>query len=831
MKFVKQDVLYAARQFRKSPTFTLVAIATLALGIGANAAFFGIVNATMLRPLPYPDEGRLVHLKELAMKSGGQLPVSYPDFLDWKREQTSFSALTIYRTGVAVNLRSGGGVERVSTVMVDSDFLKVLGFQPLLGRDLRPEDDRTDAAVAILLPFSTWTRQFNGDAHVIGRAVEVDGRAATIVGVLPAALNFFARGDLVMDLGPYVKQFYLDGRANHSNARALARLKSGVSPAAAQSAMNALAAHLAERYPKSNSGVGVVLVGLHEYLTGEAKQRQLLLMSAVGLVLLIVCVNIATLFLARACAREREMAIRSALGAGRTRLVRQVMVESLLMAATGGVLGLAVAAALRVALKSLVPFELLQLNAGGVPFLDWRVLAFALAVTLITGIGFGVMPAWQLSRTRPNDVLKDHRGAAVPLHRRIQTLDLLVVAQVGSAALLLITAGLILRSMWSLSSRPLGYEPEHVLSLHLVSPATRFGGSPLRVTAFYKEAADRLAQMPGVESAAVTSNLAFGFNDSHMQFRLLDRPAPAPGDYPSSSVRIVSGDYFRTMGIPLLEGRTFKGTEPMPALAAGAPAMNEAVAALQKVPMEILVTQSFARHYWPGQDALGKQILLGPAEIQIAKCTVIGVVGDTTQDDLGQTNHEEFYTSLRQFPFFPEYSLIVRTRQDPAVLVEAARATLRQMTATEPVYDVRPLATRVADSISGQTFQSKLIGGFAALALGLAAFGLYGVLAFNVGRRTHDIGIRMALGAGRRRVAGNVFLRGFAMVIPGLAMGAAGAWMVGRSLQNRLFGISVIDPRTYLAALLPLLVAAVLACWLPARRAAKVDPVVALREE
>jgi putative ABC transport system permease protein len=507
------------------------------------------------------------------------------------------------------------------------------------------------------------------------------------------------------------------------------------------------------------------------------------------------------------------------------------MVESLLLAAIGGALGLAVAVGLSTALQSLVPFGLLRLNAGGVSVMDWRVLVFTLAVTLLTGLGFGVMPAWQLSRISPNDVLKDHRGAVTSSVGRLQTLDLLVVAQVGSAAVLLITAGFILHSLWSLSSRPLGYEPQHVLSMRLASPAARLGGSPLRVAEFYKEAAKRLAELPGVESAAVTSNLAFGRNDSHNQFRLPDRPAPAPSDYPSSSFRIVSSGYFRTMGIPLLQGRVFSGTEQMPALPAGAPSMKDAIAAMQKLPLEIIVTRSFARHYWPGQDPIGKHLLLGPADIQIAKCTVIGVVGDTTQDNLSQSNHEEFYASIRQFPFFPEYSLVMRTRQDPAALIQSAKLQLRQMTATEPVYDVLPLATRVADSISGQTFQSRLIGGFAALALALASFGLYGVLAFNVGRRTHDIGIRMALGAPRKSVAGNVFFRGFAMVIPGLAIGSLGAWAVGRSLQSQLFGISADDPRIYVAALLPLLVAAVLACWLPAHRAAKVDPVVALREE
>jgi putative ABC transport system permease protein len=830
MRFLKHDLQYAARQLRKSPGFTTVAICTLAFGIGANTAFFGVINATMLRSLPYPHEDRIAHLEETSAKSGSTMPVSYPDYIDWKHQQTSFSALTIYRTATAVNVKTDADAVRMSTVMVDSDFLKVLGVQPMLGRDLRPEDDLAGAPATILLPYPTWAGAFHADPQVVGRVVDVDGRSAAVVGVLPPALTLFTRSDLVMSLGPYAEQLYLQARASHSNARAMARLKPGVSLAAAAGEMNAIALRLSDQYPKSNSGIGVKVTSLHGYLAGAARQRQLLLMGAVGLVLLIVCVNIATLFMARACARDREMAIRAALGADRPRLVRQVMVESLLLASMGGGLGVLLAMALSSALNSLVPFGM-RLGAGSIAVLDWRVLAFAFAVTLLSGVGFGLMPAWQLSRTSPNDVLKDHRKVAAPFRGGIRTLDLLVAAQVGSAALLLITAGLILRSLWSLANRPLGYEPEHVLSLRLASPGARFGGAPLRVEAFYEEAAQRLAHLPGVESAAVTSNLAFGFNDSHNQFRPEDKPAPAPGDYPTASFRIVSEDYFRTMGIPLLQGRVFNGTEPMPVLPMNAPKMQEAIAALGRLPMEIVVTRSFARRYWPGEDAVGKRVLLGPPDIQIAHCTVIGVVGDSTQDSLGQTDHEEFYASIRQFPFFPEYSLVMRTRQNPAALIEAARTQLRQMTATEPIYDVRPLATRVADSIADQTFQSRLIGSFAALALVLASFGLYGVLAFNVGRHTREIGIRMALGSTRSSVIGSVFLRGFAMVVPGLAIGAAGAWALGRSLQSQLYEVSANDPRMFEAALLPLLLAALLACWLPARRAARVDPMVALREE
>ena len=829
--FLKQDLFFAARQLRKSPAFTIVAIVTLALGIGANTAFFGVLNATLFRPLPYPESSRLVHINERTLKTAGVMPVAYPNFVDWKRQQTSFSALTIYRTASSVNLTTVASTDRMSTVMVDRDFLKVLGFTPLLGRDLRADDDRTGAPLGLLLPYTTWSRRFNADPNVIGRAVQVDGKSATIIAVLPSELQFFSNADLVLALGPFVDQFFMQERASHSNAMVMGRLKPEISLQSATSEMEAIASHLAETYPKSNAGVGVKVMELRQYLMGDAKQRQLLLMGAVGLVLLIVCVNIATLSFARSCARDREMAIRAALGAGRNRLVRQLMVESLLLAVIGGGLGLLLAIALSASLDSLVPYSLMQLNTAGVSVMDSRVGAFALAITLFTGIGFGLVPAWQVSQASPNDVLKDRSAAAKSFRGVIRTPDLLVIAQVGSATLLLITAGLILRSLWSLSSRPLGYQPENVLSLHLASPAPRMGGSMLRTAAFYNDSADQLAKLPGVESAAVTSNLAFDFNDSHNQFRLLDRPVPSPADYPSASFRIVSRDYFRAMSIPLQQGRVFNGDEPMPSFSVDPPKMEQVLEVMRKLPMDVVVTRSFAQRYWPGQSPVGKGLLLGPPNVEIAHCTIVGVVGDSSQDNLGQTDHEEFYVSLRQFPYFPEYSLLMRTSQNPAALADAAKTQLRRMTATEAVYDVRPLTLRIASSISTNSFQTKLISAFAGLALLLASVGLYGVLAFNVGRRSREIGIRIALGASPGSVVGNVFLRGFAMVVPGLALGVLGAWLLARTLQNQLFEVSPTDPRTYAAGVAALLVSAFLACWFPARRAAKVDPMVALRDE
>ena len=823
-----QDLRYALRQLRRSPGFTVMAVVTFALGIGANTAFFGVLNTTLFRPLPYPHPEQLVNINERVAKSNAFMPVAYPNFVDWKAQQTSFSALAIYRFNF-LNLTTETSTDRVSALMVDHDFLKALDLQPARGRDFTPDDDRIGAPLTVLITQAAWSRRFNNDPGIVGRAVQVDGKSATIVGVLPRTYQFFQGGDVILPLGPFVEQLYMQTRDNHSGAMVVGRLKSGVSIPAARQEMDSISAHLAEQYPKSNSGNGVTVLDLRQFLVGDAKQRQLLLMSAVGLVLLIVCVNVATLSLARSRSREHEMAVRAAVGAGRARLVRQLLVESLLLAALGGGLGLLLAAALSATLGSLVPFPLQQLDPGGASLMDPRVGAFAFLITLLTGLASGSAPAWQLSHTSPNDALKD-RSAGQSVSR-IRTTDLLVVAQVGLATLLVVAAGLVLRSLRSLSGEPLGYRPENVLSLHLASPGARVGGSLPRIGAFYEEAAERLAQLPGVDAAAVTSNLPFGFNDARTTFRFLDRPVPAPSEYPSAPYRVVSRDYFRAMGIPLQQGRFFSGQEPMPSFPSETPKLEEILAVLRKLPIDGLVTRSFARRYWPGENPIGKSFLTGNANLEVAVVTVVGVVGDTSQDALDQTNHEEFYLPLRQYPAPMEYALVLRTRGDPDALTEAAKAELRHMTTSEPVYDVLPLSSLIAGSISTQTFQTQIISLFAGLALLLASIGLYGVLAFNVGRRFREIGIRMALGASSTSVVANVLFRGFALVLPGLVLGLLGAWAAGRYFQNQLYKVSATDLLTYAIAALTLVLSAFFACWLPARRAAKVDPMVALRYE
>ena len=825
-----QDLRFGLRTMAKSPGFTAVAVLTLALGVGANTAFFGVVNTTLFRALPYPHPEQLVHINERITKSNASMPVSYPNFVDWKRQQTSFSVLAMY-SNTSLNLTTETGTDRMSALLVDHDFLKALDVQPARGRDFTADDDRIGAPLTMLITHATWSRRFNSDPGIVGRAVEVDGKSATIVGILPPAFQFFRRSDLLLPLGPFVEQLYMQTRDNHSNAMVVARLKPGLSLLAAREEMDSISTHLAELYPKSNSGNGVNLTSLRQYLVGDAKPRQLLLMSAVGLVLLIVCVNVATLSLARSYSRDHEMAVRAALGAGRGRLMRQLLTEPLLLAVIGGGLGLLLATALSATLGSLVPFQLRQLDPSGASAMDLRVAAFAFIITLLTGLGFGLAPAWRLSHARPNDALKD-RAVVGKSSLGFRTADLLVVAQVGLASLLIVAAGLVLRSLWSLSREPLGYQPENMLSLHLASPAARMGYSLTRVGAFYEEAAERLARLPGVTAAAVTSNLPYGEYDSRTTFRLLDRPIPAPSEYPSAPYRIISRDYFRAMGIPLQQGRFFSGEEPMPSFSSEAPKLDEILAAFRKVSFDGIVTRGFAQHYWPDENPIGKRFLTGNANLQVALVTVVGVVGDTSEDKLGQTNHEEFYLSLRQYPApLPEYSLVLRTRGDPSALIEAAKAELRHMTTNEAVYDVRPVSSRISESMSTQTFQTQIISLFAGLALLLASVGLYGLLAFNVRRRSREIGIRLALGASPKDVFESVILRGLALVIPGLTLGLLGAWALGHCLQNLLYRVSPTDPLTYALGALALLLSAFLACWLPARRAMRVDPMVALRYE
>jgi putative ABC transport system permease protein len=822
------DIRYAFRQLRKSPGFTAIVVLTLALGIGANTAIFNLVNTTFLRALPYPAPDRLAHLTEGGAK--GTMPISYPNFLDWHQQQDVFSGLAMFH-GANGKLTTAAGTELVSVLHVSADFFSVLGVRPALGRSLQPNDDLPGAERMAWLTDAAWRRLFNGDPAVVGQSFPFEGRSLTVAGILPPEFRFYRQTDVFTALAPFARDFLLDARASHSNAQAVARLKPGASFEVAQARMTAITLRLAATYPESNRGVGVAVTPLREQLTGSAGSQLFLLLGAVGLVLLIACVNVANMLLARSFSREREMAIRISLGASRWQVLRQLLVESLMLATAGGAAGALVGMWGYELAVQLVPYQVQQV-IGGSDY-DLRTLLFVVGITLVTGVTFGLAPACQLSSLRPVDALKQTRRNVRTVFGRVRLSDLLVVVQVALALVLLIGAGLLIRSLDRLLQIDPGFEPARVLSLEVTSPPSeQFLRDPHLFTRHFKSVLGPVQNLPGVEAAAVATALPFTFNTSTNGFYRLDRPVPAAGEFPSANIHTVSPDYFRVMGIPLLRGRVFDGTEPPYVLPPGMQITMQNLAAVFKdVTITAVVSRKMAERFWPGEDAVGKRFRMGMPSMGLPTVEIIGVVGNTVQTGLDRGEVAEFYLALRQWPQPAPMHLVVRSRLEPSALVSAIRTALAPVLRDEPIRDVRVLAERIDNSTAGRRFNRNLFACFAATALALAAIGLYGVLAFNVGRRTREIGIRVALGATRYDVVQSVVARGLALVLPGVAIGLGCALGLGRVLQSQLFEIDASDPSTFLISALLMLLTALAACLIPARRATRVNPTEALRAE
>jgi predicted permease len=821
------DLRFALRQLTRSPGFTAVIVLTLALGIGANAVIFNIVNTTFFRTLPYPEPDRLVHLSERRATSD-KMPVSYPNFLDWQRQQDVFSGLAVYH-GAEGKLKTERGTEILAVQHVSADFFGVLGVRPVQGREMGPEDDRPGAERVAWVTGEAWGRLFGGDPGLVGRSISVDDRTVTVAGILPAGFRFQRRADLISPIAPVAHQLLLDMRENHSNVMAVARLAPGVSLGAARARMDAIAARLAEEYPGADKGIGVNVLPLREELAGGARVPLLLLLGAVALVLLIACANVANMLLARSFAREREMAIRTSLGASRWSLLRQLLVESLVLASAGAAAGALVGAWGYQYARRLVPDAVRQVvDAGG---FDARLLLFMVGITLVTGLAFGIAPAWQLSHVRPAEALK--RRHPRTLFGRLRLSDILVVGQVALALVLLIGAGLLMRSLHRLLEVRTGYEPARVLTLEVTAPPTeQFLHDPGIFTRHYERALAAVRDLPGVESAAVASGLPFTYYTSYTSFYRGDRAVPAAGEFPSASVHTVSPDYFRAMGILLLRGRVFDGSEPAPVLPPGVEITPKNLARIFKgVTISGIVSQRMAERFWPGEDPVGKRFRLGFPNLGLPWVEIVGVVGSTVQTGLDQGDEAEFYLPLRQWPVPVNMHLVMRSRRDPKSIASSVRTALASAVPDAPIRDVRVLAERIAGSTAGRRFNRDLFTCFAATALALALIGLYGVLAFNVGRRTPEIGIRMALGASRGDVVRAVVGRGLALVGPGLVLGLGCGWATGRVLQSQLFEIRGSDPLTYGIGAWLLLLAAVAACLVPARRASRINPMEALHTE
>lgn len=820
----------AVRLLGKNPGFTVLVMLTLALGIGANGAIFTLVERTCLRALPYPDPGRLMYVSERSAQYD-DMSVSYPNFVDWRAGQNVFSGLAIFRNDGA-KLKTAQSAEQITVFQVSQDFFSVLGVHAAVGRDIRPDDDRPGAAPVVWLTHAAWQRYFNSEPDLVGRTVILDGVATTVAGILPAEFRFYRYADVFVPIEPFVDRQFMRERENHNGTSVIGRLKPGVALDSARTTMAFLGQRLERQYPKANAGISVGVVPLRERLEGDSTASLYLLLGAVGVVLLIACVNVANMLLARSFGRNREMAIRTALGATRSDLFRQLLTESVVLAAGGGLLGLFVGLWGYSFVARLAPWEMRELLAGAGGF-DWSVCLFIAGLTLLTGVAFGLAPAWELSHTNPNDALKNTRPMARTFFGRFHLSDLLVFVQVSLAVMLLVGAGLMIHSVYRVLSFPTGLQPDHVVTLRVsVPPDAAMTHDPSAFIRHHEALLAKVQALGDVRSAAFVSSMPYTWNMSSNWFFRDDRPTPEPGKFPSANIHVVTPDYFQTMGIPLLRGALFDGHEPRAPLV---PGRSITIAQIPQIytgfVVSAVISRRMADQFWPGEDPIGKMFRIGEPGMRLPPMRVVGVVGNTTQTGAENGDSIEYYTPLAQWPATMSLHLVVRTREDPGAAVASLRRAIHEFAPDEPIFDVALMTERIANFSSDRRFKMDLFAFFAGLAVLLSSIGIYGVLACLVGQRTRDIGVRMALGAQRAHVLRDVVGRGLTLAIPGVAVGLAAAWAGSRILESQLFGVSGADFPTYLASGLVLLAAALLACAVPAQRAARVDPAEALRTE
>ena len=803
MRSLLQDVRFGLRMLWKRPGFTAVALAVLALGVGANTAIFSVVNAVLLRPLPYPGAERVVAFDGVnASKGIRESNMSAPDFADWREQAGSFEALALYSAGNA-NLTGGDEPERVTAANVTPDFFRVIGVGAARGRALLAEDGAPSGEPVAVLSHGLWVRRFGGDPAAVGRTIDMGGRKLQVVGVMPEGFDF-PQGTQVW--APLRLDVAKEPRDNRSYS-VVGRLRDGVTLEAAQAELDAISSRLAGAYAVTNVGWGVGLELLKDELVGNLKTTLFMLLAGVGLLLLIACANVANLLLARASGRRREVALRLALGASRARVARQMLTESVLLSLAGGALGAALSVWLTELLVALAPPDTPRLAEASA---DWRVLLFAAGASLLTGVAFGLAPAWQASRYDLNETLKESgRGVA---GGRSRVRSGLVVAEVALSLLLLAGAGLLVKSFARLQAVEPGFDAGGVMTMRVSLPGARYK-EPARKAEFYAALTERLRALPGVESAAAVTSLPLGgSNLSVWRGFIRDARPETPEEADNAAYAVVTPDYFRAMRIPLRAGRVFDERDQMESA---------------KV---VVVNESFARKAFAGEDPVGKRIHIWRDEKFPRE--IVGVVGDTKPQRLDAAGALQMYVPHRQDATWGGLSLVVRVRgAGTDSLVQGVRAEVRALDRELPVYDVKTLGKVVADSTAYRRVTMFLMAGFACAALLLAGVGLYGVVSYSVAQRTHEIGVRLALGARGRDILGLVVRQGMLLTLAGLGLGLACAFALTRLISGLLYGVTATDPATYAVVSVLLAAVAFLACLVPARRATKVDPMVALRYE
>ncbi|MBA2340500.1 MAG: ABC transporter permease [Pyrinomonadaceae bacterium] len=820
MRIIWQDVRYGARMLLKNPGFTLVAVLALALGIGANTAIFSVVNAVLLRPLPYKNAERLVMLysenrSTTAVNAPSDAPISYPDFVDYKKQSQTLQYLAAYAQ-VGTALTSGGDEpERVYGADVSAEIFPMLGANALVGRTFTPEEDRPGATPVIVISHGLWQRRFGADPKVVGQEIQLGARSVTLIGVMPPDFKFpvqAEKSDFWMPFATEIARTYAASMENR-DARfvtVVAALKPAATLEQAQAELKTLAAQLQQQYPEVNTGWGIRVSSLHEAVVGDVRPALLVLLGAVGFVLLIACANVANLLLARSSARGKEIAIRTALGASRTRVVRQLLTESLLLAFVGGVLGLLLALWGVDLLVAASPANLPRLAEIG---LDGRVLVFTFGVSVLTGIIFGVAPALQASKLELNETLKEGGRGSTEGARRNRVRSLLIITEIALSLMLLIGAGLLLKSFMRLLDTDPGYDAAHALSVTLPVSRSKYA-EPEKQTAYFQTILQRVKALPGVETAGATNLLPLGNRDTFNTFNIEGRPPAAPGARTAARDARITPDYFRAMNIPLRRGRDFTERD-----ASGSPPV-------------IMINEAFARKYFKGEDPLGKRMLLDDDEGNPEPPReIVGVVGNTHHSSLDAEESEEYYVPFLQIPD-RQMELVVRSSaSEPSALAPAVRNAIKEADKDQLIWEMKTMEERVAQSIAPRKFNATLLGAFALVALLLAVVGIYGVMAYSVAQRTHEIGIRIALGAQKSDVVKMIIGQGMLLASIGVGLGLIGALALSRVMTSLLYGVSATDPLTFGGISLLLTSAALLACYIPARRAMRVDPMIALRYE